>query len=66
MKALESAIHKIHLTNILLDIYKDDVLSPVLGFKGGTAALFFYHLPRFSVDLNFDLITPYQKDSLQI
>lgn len=49
--------HKINLTNILIDIYKDSSLSPILGFKGGTAAMLFYGLPRFSVDLDFDLLT---------
>ena len=43
------------LSNILIDIYKDDILSPVLGFKGGSAAMFFYNLPRFSTDLDFDI-----------
>lgn len=56
MKALEITKHKTHLTNILLDIYKDSALSPLLGFKGGTAAMLFYGLPRFSVDLDFDLV----------
>lgn len=27
-----------------------------LGFKGGTSLIFFYDLPRFSVDLDFNLI----------
>jgi len=48
--------HKLNLTNILLDIYKDSLLSKSLGFKGGTAALLFYNLPRFSVDLDFDYV----------
>lgn len=41
---------------ILRDIYRDNSLAPVLGFKGGTCAYFFYGLPRFSVDLDFDLL----------
>ena len=41
--------------NILKDIYTDTALAPLLGLKGGTAAYFFYKLPRFSVDLDFDL-----------
>lgn len=56
MKTLDITKHKTHLTNILLDIYKDDLLGVSLGFKGGTAAMLFYGLPRFSVDLDFDLI----------
>jgi predicted nucleotidyltransferase component of viral defense system len=34
----------------------------VLGFKGGTAAMFFYNLPRPSVDLDFDLLDPEKKE----
>lgn len=56
MKGLQINTHKTHLTNILLDIYKDSELSSALGFKGETAAMLFYDLPRFSVDLDFDLV----------
>jgi predicted nucleotidyltransferase component of viral defense system len=52
--------HKINLTNILIDIYKDNLLSSSLGFKGGTATMLFHDLPRFSVDLDFDLINDYE------
>ena len=38
------------------DFYTDTSLGPMLGFKGGTAANFFYDLGRFSVDLDFDLL----------
>jgi predicted nucleotidyltransferase component of viral defense system len=48
--------HKFYLTQILSDIYSDRELAHCLGFKGGTALMFFYDLPRFSVDLDFDLI----------
>ncbi len=41
---------------ILKDIYTDVSISPLLGFKGGTCAYLFYSLPRFSVDLDFDLL----------
>jgi len=58
IKAFEATRHRTNLTNILLDIYKNKFLGPVLGFKGGTAALLFYGLPRLSVDLDFDLIKP--------
>jgi len=66
MKALDVTIHKTNLTNILIDIFKNSYLSPMLGFKGGTAALLFYNLPRFSVDLDFDLIIKLKKDSPQL
>ncbi len=54
--------HKGVLIRILKDIYTDNTLGPVLGFKGGTAALLFYDLSRFSVDLDFDLLDPEQED----
>lgn len=66
MKALDTTLHKTNLTNILLDIYKNSYLSPLLGFKGGTAALLFYNLPRFSVDLDFDLTADLKKDSPEL
>ncbi len=50
--------HKFLLLQILKDIYSDLELSNWLGFKGGTALLFFYNLPRFSVDLDFNLLNP--------
>jgi len=53
---MDIAKHKINLTGILIDFYKDSLLSSSLGFKGGTAAMLFYGLPRFSVDLDFDYI----------
>lgn len=44
------------MVQILKDIYADIELAACLGFKGGTALMFFYELPRFSVDLDFNLI----------
>jgi len=44
------------MLKILKDIYSDVEISSLLGLKGGTAAYFFYDLPRFSVDLDFDLL----------
>lgn len=40
--------HKFFLFQVLKDIYEDKELAGVLGFKGGTALMFFYDLPRFS------------------
>lgn len=53
---LEIITHKNMLLHILKDIYSDQVMGSIMGFKGGTAALLFYDLPRFSVDLDFDLL----------
>ena len=47
--------HQLLMGKILRDIYTDISISSLLGFKGGTCAYFFYNLPRFSVDLDFDL-----------
>lgn len=66
MKTLDITIHKTNLTNILIDIFKNSYLGPKLAFKGGTAALLFYNLPRFSVDLDFDLIVNLKKDSPEL
>ncbi len=53
---LDISVHKTILFQILKDIYSDTTIAPFLGFKGGTAALLFYGLDRFSVDLDFDLL----------
>ena len=48
--------HKFFMVQILKDLFSDIELAGCLGFKGGTALMFFYELPRFSVDLDFNLI----------
>ena len=48
--------HKFLLVRILKDIYNDIEMAGNLGFKGGTAMMLFYGLPRFSVDLDFNLL----------
>lgn len=48
--------YRLLMGRILRDIYSDISISSLLGFKGGTCAYFFYGLPRFSVDLDFDLL----------
>ena len=49
--------HQLIMGQILKDIYTDTAIASWLGLKGGTSAYFFYGLPRFSVDLDFDLLT---------
>lgn len=56
--------HKYLMLQILKSIYEDVELSSYLGFKGGTALMFFYDLPRFSVDLDFNLIDLSQQDNI--
>lgn len=40
--------HKFFMMQVLKDVYSDRELANCLGFKGGTALMFFYGLPRFS------------------
>ena len=54
--------HKFFLVQLLKAIYSDIELAGNLGFKGGTALMFFYDLPRFSVDLDFNLLHVEKED----
>lgn len=49
------------MLQILKDVYKDAAIAPYLGFKGGTVCWFFYDLPRYSVDLDFDMLDGMKK-----
>lgn len=60
--ALNIDKHKNILIKILKDIYTDNTIGPILGFKGGTTAYLFYDIDRFSVDLDFDLLKPEKED----
>lgn len=53
---LDTNRHKEVLVKILREIATDEFAPALLAFKGGTAAMLFYNLPRFSVDLDFDLL----------
>jgi len=53
---LDRTKHENTMRNILNEVYSHKDLSPILGFKGGTACYFFYELPRFSTDLDFNLL----------
>lgn len=57
-------IHRDGMVSILRAIYSDVLLRTSLGFKGGTAAMLFCDLPRFSVDLDFDLLYPERKEEV--
>lgn len=54
--------HKFYMAQILTMIFKDKELCNLLGFKGGTAMMFFHSLPRFSTDLDFNLLDISQSD----
>lgn len=59
---LKITSHNLIMNEILKKIYTDTKIAPLLGFKGGTALYMFYNLPRFSVDLDFDLLDESKKD----
>jgi len=54
--------HENTMRNILNEIYSHKILSSLLGFKGGTSCYFFYNLPRFSTDLDFNLLNLNKKE----
>lgn len=64
--ALNISVHKTILFQILKDIYSNTRIAPYLGFKGGTAALMFYSLDRFSVDIDLDLLDENKEDEVFI
>lgn len=53
----EDVIHKSWLLMLLTSICEDKFLAKSLGFKGGTCAAMRGLLNRFSVDIDFDLLT---------
>src|SRR5260370_144360 len=55
---LDRQKHEQILKNILRDIYTTPALQGKLAFKGGTCLYMFYALDRFSVDLDFNVISP--------
>lgn len=57
--------HNAILIRLLTALAEDAIVGPVLGFKGGTAAVLFYGLNRFSVDLDFDLLVSDKADLVQ-
>lgn len=58
----ETSKHKLIMITLLKEIYSDLTLGTLLGFKGGSAMYFFHKLPRFSVDLDFDLLNVSKKE----
>lgn len=51
---MDTQKHKVIMSKVLMALYKNRELSDKLWFKWGTCAMFFYDLPRFSIDLDFD------------
>lgn len=60
--SLNQTKHKTVLIRILKELYSHLEIGPLLGFKGGTAAYLFHGLDRFSVDLDFDLLSSDKED----
>ena len=60
----ETSKHKLIMIMVLKEIYSDLSLGTLLGFKGGSAMYFFHKLPRFSVDLDFDLLDISKKEQV--
>jgi len=55
--------HRFTMIQILKEIFTDISLCNSLGFKGGTAVYLLYDLPRFSVDLDFDLLSQEKEET---
>lgn len=61
-QGFETDKHKQVLTEILIEIAK--FLGGKAAFKGGTAAMLFYNLPRISLDLDFDLFSELSEEEI--
>lgn len=61
---LDKKMHEQVMGKILFAIYSNENLAQILGFKGGTACYLFYALPRFSTDLDFNLLNPKETESV--
>jgi len=58
----KDALHKRQLITLLRGVLTDPALSNALYLKGGTYAALMGYLNRFSVDLDFDILTSEQKE----
>lgn len=65
MTMLNILKHKEIMNRILLSIYWNSKLAPFLAFKWWTACMYFYWLPRFSTDLDFDLLDQLRLEDVQ-
>jgi predicted nucleotidyltransferase component of viral defense system len=62
----ENAIHKSTLNRLLIEIVDQPYLAHHLGFKGGTCASMLGYLDRFSVDLDFDLLSGDDQETVRV
>ncbi len=69
-RRLDPALHQRKLLALLLALYKTGGVRPGPGdklvFKGGTCAALFHQLPRLSFDLDFDLLSPFDADDIDV
>ena len=56
--------HRYFMMQVLLALFRDKELSVHLAFKGGTSLLLFHQLPRFSTDLDFNLLDETQAEKV--
>lgn len=61
----EDILHKSHLHRLLMEIVDQPRMAQSLAFKGGTCAAMLGYLDRFSVDLDFDVLTGADEDELR-
>lgn len=55
-------LHRRFLVTLLVEIFKK--LNGKIAFKGGTCAVLFYNLNRFSFDLDFDILNEFDRDDI--
>jgi hypothetical protein len=61
----QDIIHKSYLNRVLIEVIDRPLLSQHLAFKGGTCASMLGFLDRFSVDLDFDLLSKSQSSMVR-
>ena len=61
----EDTLHKSYLNRLLIEIIDNILLSSSLAFKGGSCAEMLGFLDRFSVDLDFDVVTTAEASKLR-
>lgn len=59
-RLFDPQVHKRYLSLLLTELAK--AFSEKIAFMGGSCAYFFYNLPRFSFDLDFDLLREFSAD----
>lgn len=60
--AFDKNLHRRYLISLLSEISK--TVPEKIAFKGGSCAMLFYDLPRFSFDLDFDILNPLDKKEI--